>query len=40
MNDQNNRVHLGSIRFMRFMKCYIRGTIVKQNALFFRNNNR
>jgi hypothetical protein len=39
-NDKDNRVHLGSIRFITFMKCYIRGSMVRQSALFFRNDNR
>jgi hypothetical protein len=36
MNNKNNRVHLASIRFITFMKCYIRGSMVRQSALFFR----
>jgi hypothetical protein len=36
MNDKNNMIHKGSIRFITFMKCYIRGSMVRQSALFFR----
>jgi hypothetical protein len=39
MNDKNNRVHLGSIRFITFMKYYIRGSMVRQSALFLGNDN-
>jgi hypothetical protein len=35
MNNKNNRVHLAGIRFITFMKCYIRGSMVRQSALFF-----
>jgi hypothetical protein len=35
--DKNNRVHKSSIRFITFMKYYIRGSMVRQSALFFRN---
>jgi hypothetical protein len=40
MNDKSNMDHKGSIKFITFMKCCIRGSMISQNALFLRDKNR
>jgi hypothetical protein len=34
MNDENNRPHKGSISFIIFIKCHIRGSMVRQCCIF------
>jgi hypothetical protein len=40
MNDKNNWAHKGSIRLITFMKCHIRGSMVRQSVFFLRKENR
>jgi hypothetical protein len=37
MNDKNNRTHNESITFIIFIKCHIRGSMVRRSVVFLRN---